>query len=419
MDKKIKIMTIGDHPGIPSGVGTQSKYVIEALLKTGRYSVISLGGAIKHPNYQPQQMEGYDPEDWKVFPVDGYGDPMTIRSVISSERPDILWFMTDPRFYKWLWNMEDEIRPLVPMVYYHVWDNQPAPKFNSGFYRSTDVIASISKVTHDIVNEVAPEVENVYIPHAVNEKYFNNNLNEWGKKDLRERLLKSVEDRFLVLWNNRNARRKMPGSLMRWFKKFLEDTGAKATLIMHTDLKDPHGQPLDHLANEFGFNPDEIIFSTTKLPMENMADLYKAVDVTINISDAEGFGLSTLESLACGTPIIVNMTGGLQEQVTDGENFFGVGIEPVSKAVVGSQEVPYIYEDRVSEKDVIDALKKMYNTSEDEREEMGINGAKHVQKNYNFQDFEKKWVDLMDSVYDKYGSYENRKNYKGWEFIKL
>ena len=50
---------------------------------------------------------------------------------------------------------------------------------------------------------------------------------------------------------------------------------------------------------------------------------------------------------------------------------------------------------------------------------MGINGAKHVQKNYNFQDFEKKWVDLMDSVYDKYGSYENRKNYKGWEFIKL
>ena len=35
----------------------------------------------------------------------------------------------------------------------------------------------------------------------------------------------------------------------------------------------------------------------------------------MNISDAEGFGLATLESLACETPIIVNMTGGLQEQV--------------------------------------------------------------------------------------------------------
>ena len=36
-------------------------------------------------------------------------------------------------------------------------------------------------------------------------------------------------------------------------------------------------------------------------------------DVTVNISDAEGFGLATLESLSCATPIIVNMTGGLQE----------------------------------------------------------------------------------------------------------
>ena len=37
---------------------------------------------------------------------------------------------------------------------------------------------------------------------------------------------------------------------------------------------------------------------------------------TVGISDAEGFGLSTFESLACETPIVVTMTGGLQEQVT-------------------------------------------------------------------------------------------------------
>ena len=41
--------------------------------------------------------------------------------------------------------------------------------------------------------------------------------------------------------------------------------------------------------------------------------LYNSVDCTINISDAEGFGLATLESLSCGVPIIVNMTGGLQQ----------------------------------------------------------------------------------------------------------
>ena len=79
-----------------------------------------------------------------------------------TEKPDIVWIMTDPKWYKWLWQMEDEIRPLAPIVYYHVWDNYPAPKFNRTSYLSNDSIVSISKLTHDIVNTVAPEVENIY-----------------------------------------------------------------------------------------------------------------------------------------------------------------------------------------------------------------------------------------------------------------
>ena len=424
MNKKIKVLTISDHPGIPSGVGTQTRYVIEALLKTGRYSVVSLGGAVKHPNYDPQRMEGYDPEDWKVFPVDGYGDPMIVRSIISAEKPDILWFMTDPRFYRWLWAMEDEIRPLIPMVYYHVWDNKPAPMFNANYYRSNDVIACISKVTHDIVQEVTPDVESIYVPHAVDQEHFNTNSDTEEVRNLRKNILKLAgnendQDRFIIFWNNRNARRKMPGSLISWFKTFLDETGANATLLMHTDLRDVHGQPLDHLADTFGFTSKQIIFSTKKMPAKDIANVYKAVDLTINISDAEGFGLSTLESLACGTPVIVNMTGGLQEQVTDGENWFGVGIEPSSKAVVGSQEVPYIYEDRVSERDVVDALTKMYNMSKEERKDLGDAGAKHVAKNYSFRNFENTWVEIMDKVYNEHGSYEDRKKYKRWELVEL
>ena len=47
MEKK-KILVIADHPLSPSGVGTQTKYMIEALLKTGRYKFVCLGGAVKH-----------------------------------------------------------------------------------------------------------------------------------------------------------------------------------------------------------------------------------------------------------------------------------------------------------------------------------------------------------------------------------
>ena len=46
MSEKIKIFTISDHPLSPSGVGTQTKYMIEGMLKTGKYQFVSFGGAV-------------------------------------------------------------------------------------------------------------------------------------------------------------------------------------------------------------------------------------------------------------------------------------------------------------------------------------------------------------------------------------
>ena len=419
MTNKIKVLTLGDHPLMPSGVGIQSRYIIEALLNSGKFQIISFGGAVKHQDYSPSRTDKYG-EDWTIFPVDGYGDKDRIRSILRHEKPDMLWFMTDPRYYEWLWLFEDEIRPLIPMVYYHVWDNYPYPKFNKDFYDSTDVIATISKVTSDIVRTVAPDVEEHYIPHAVDTNIFKRlkktdptmvNLTE-GNPELK--------DKFVCFWNNRNARRKQTGTLIYWFKDFLDIVGKEnAAMVMHTDMHDPHGQDLSKIIKELGIDNGEIQFSTEKIAPEHMALMYNISDVTINIADAEGFGLSTLESLACETPILVNMTGGLQEQVTDGENWFGVGVEPASKAIIGSQNVPYIYEDRLNKQDFLDALLKMYNMNKTDRNKLGKAGRKHVIDNYNFEDYGKKWVDLLLSVNEKYGAWETRKGYKSWEMVKI
>ncbi len=144
-------------------------------------------------------------------------------------------------------------------------------------------------------------------------------------------------------------------------------------LIMHTDPKDPHGQDLNAIIKHLGFRQmDKFCYLTQKNATRRIwLQFYNMADCTINISDAEGFGLATLESLSCGTPIIVNMTGGLQEQVTDGENWFGIGIRPSSKAIIGSQDVPYIYEDRIHKEDFINALEKMYKMTQEEREQNG------------------------------------------------
>jgi glycosyltransferase involved in cell wall biosynthesis len=417
---KIKVLTISDHPLSPSGVGTQTKYVCEALLRSGKFEIISLGGAIKHENYNTLTVEEYG-DDWKIIPVNGYGTQEMIRSILRTEKPDILWFMTDPRFYTWLWDMENEIRPLVPLVYYHVWDNFPAPHFNRKFYVSNDRICAISKLTRDIVAEVAPEVKLDYVPHAVNSDVFK----PWSLDQIEqlrtESLAKGDRDKVVFFWNNRNARRKQSGSLIHWFKTFLDRVGHdKAMLIMHTNPKDVHGQDLIQIVEHLGLNTqNQVLFSTNKVNQGDLAALYNMVDCTINISDAEGFGLATLESLSCGTPIIANMTGGLQEQIRSGSDLFGVPLFPESKAIIGSQDVPYIYEDRLSEGQVVSALEKMYALGAEGRKELGMKGREHVMKNYNFETFNKQWVDIMTEIYEQEGSWETRTNYNGIRFLEV
>ena len=416
---KIKILTLSDHPLSPSGVGTQTKYFCESLLKTGRYSIISLGGAVKHQDYRPVYVDPYE-NNWKIIPIDGYGNAQMIRSIVRNEKIDLVWFMTDPRFWGWLWEIENEIRPLCPLVYHHVWDNYPYPHFNRDFYLSNDHIVTISKVTDDIVKTVAPEVNSTYLPHSVNSEIFRP-LTEQQIREIKSSSLEPEDQsRVVFFWNNRNARRKQSGSLIHWFKNWIDKNGLKdkVCLIMHTNPKDAHGQDLAHIIDHLGIEK-EVMLSTKKVHATQLAAMYNMADCTINIADAEGFGLATLESLSCGTPIIVTKTGGLQEQVRKGTKTFGFEISPSSKAIIGSQTVPYIYEDRIKEKDFHKALTKMYKLTSEKRKALGMKGRQHVLDNYNFENLQKKWVEVIDQIVEENGSWETRKNYNGIRFKEV
>ena len=55
----------------------------------------------------------------------------------------------------------------------------------------------------------------------------------------------------------------------------------------------------------------------------------------------------------------------------------------------------------------------------EERSELGKKGRAHVEKNYNFDNFNKRWVEVVDKTIDKHGSWNDRKGYQPWLFKEI
>lgn len=428
MQRKLKVLFISDHPLVPSGIGTQSKLLIEGLLATGRYQFRCLGGAMKHPDTRPQKVapEKYG-DDWIIFPVNGYGDKQIVRQMLMTERPDVLLFFTDPRFYVWLWEMEDEVRSICPMIYWHVWDNDPAPRFNKNFYESTDHVSALSLKTFGLLQNLGYERKN-YIPHAVDPEIFKPLPEEESQHYRRTHFGPHADKKFILFWNNRNARRKVTGDVIETFAKFAKAVGQdKVSLMMHTAIHDPEGQDVLAVAQNCGIDK-ELIISEKHLPPQELNSFYNACDCTINLASNEGFGLGTLESMMAGTPIVVHMTGGLQYQIGDWwkdvkdfknqdeltalakkmwrdqkGNWWGAPVFTASRSCTGSQQIPYIYDDRVNHDDVVSALKRVYEMGRPGRKALGLRAREWANQSFNMQKMITDWDQTIQDTLKAYG----------------
>jgi glycosyltransferase involved in cell wall biosynthesis len=404
MEKKKKILFISDHQLSTSGVATQARYLIHGLLSTGRYTFRCLGAAIKHEKYDPVFVN----EDFIIQPVDNFGDPNIIRRLLVTEKPDAVFIFNDPRFFYHLWEIEDEIHQICPIVYWHLWDNVPVPTFNKIFYECTDLINCINWPTYSFVSNWFPDKTN-YVPHAVpNEVFF-----PMKKEDVlpyRNKLLKSDSEHFVALYVGRNARRKMVPDMLTAWSMFLQDLKSKhlhdnARLILHTDPTDQEGSNLFEVINMLGIQKS-VIFSNDKLEFTNMNILYNVADVQLNYSCAEGFGLPTLEGGMCGLPMIAMKTGGLTRQVEDhmtGQQY-GVALEPEVKCLSGNQIIPFIYDDYVSHSTYSQALMKMYDLWTDKQAYQTLRSdvIKHVNRDYVLKDTITAWDKTMQETFDKW-----------------
>ena len=135
-EKKKKVLLLSDDLRMSSGVGTMSREIVMGTLD--KFDWVQIGGAIKHPdegkvfdmNEQIRKDTGVKDAYLKIYPTSGYGNPDLLRQIISIEKPDAILHYTDPRFWQWLYQMEHELRQDIPIFYYNIWDDFPAPQYN-------------------------------------------------------------------------------------------------------------------------------------------------------------------------------------------------------------------------------------------------------------------------------------------------
>ena len=103
-DRK-KILFIGDDIRFFSGIATVSRELVLGTAHTFNYACI--GGAIEHPDKNKRmdlsqstnEVANIPDSSVILYPTNGYGTQDLIRQLINLEKPDLLVFITDPRYY--------------------------------------------------------------------------------------------------------------------------------------------------------------------------------------------------------------------------------------------------------------------------------------------------------------------------------
>ena len=443
MSKKKKILLMSDDMRMHSGVATVSKDIILGTIH--KYDWVQLGAAIKHPeegkimdmSKAVNQETGLTDTYCKIYPLSGYGNPRILREVLEMEKPDAILHYTDPRFWIWLYQMENEIRQDIPIFYYNIWDDLPDPHWNRDLYRSSDLLMAISKQTYGINKRLLSEYEDwqvTYVPHGINSNRFSK-IKDKGDTKFREFEQKYGLDKykFKVLYSNRNIRRKNPGDTALAYKHMMDkltpEQRKECVFIFHSAPIDDNGTDMREVCKNL-LPEHPVIFTYDKtgaMTDEEMNFLFNSADVYINLASNEGFGLGSCEALTVGTPIVVNVTGGLQDQcgfknekgeyLTE-EDYIELGsnhrgeykehgewVKPVFPSNIscqGSPLTPYIFDDRCQFEDAGETLLEWYKAGPEERERCGKLGMKFVKGTESSMDaieMARRFIESMDGAF--------------------
>lgn len=242
-----------------------------------------------------------------------------------------------------------------------------------------------------LLNAGFTEDEIVLIPHGVNTNIYRpiTSPKKYNKESL------NIEDKFVYLFVGTNiGKRKRIPRVMEAFKQ-VHDEYEDTILWLHTDPQNKRGKNLRMIAKAIGLEEGEDYFFTpnyrigSPVSREAMNEIYNIADVFVSATEAEGFGLCHLESMASGTPSVMTDFSTAKELLGDNRGY---------RADIDTKWITAIGNKRalVNVDDFIRGMKKYYEEP-NLLEEHSKNCVKFTQ-NYDWSEILPKWIDLIDEA---------------------
>lgn len=139
---------------------------------------------------------------------------------------------------------------------------------------------------------------------------------------MRRGLPKELDESFIVGSVNRNQPRKRWDLTLQYFAKWVHNYDpSNAMLFLHTAPTGDVGCDVRQLAKYYEIFPRLILAEppvNQGVSEQTMCETYNCFDVAVSMTQGEGFGLTTLEAMACGKPCIVPDWSGLGDWAKDG-----------------------------------------------------------------------------------------------------
>ena len=378
----VRVLWISDSPFLATGFGRVTRELTSRLAVIPGLEVACLGW-------------GYDgwPYDLADYPARVYPAANDCRGdeferAVNDFQPDVVISLAEIWMIQWLHS--HPVRGRFRWIAYLPIDSGPVYPPWEPILMGIDEIVVMSRFGQEVLRQGLPSKRTHLIYHGVNTSCFRP-LQERNQLKQHERF----RDRFIIGCVARNQPRKNIPALVKAFA-LLKDRLPDLHLYLHMNPCDV-GYDLVTLLRRYGLhgradvsNPE---FSLTQgFPDEQLNRLYNLFDLTVLPSNAEGFGLPIIESLAAGVPVVATDFSACTELVRGR----GELVKILTTMTVGTNLVEHAI---IDVEDLARCIEKLYRNSE-LREQYAVAGRQFAES-LSWDLLIPQWLDVLSQVTGK------------------